>query len=103
MQYRRLGRTNLRASVIGFGTCQLRRVPKQQAIDTLRRGFELGVNIVHVAPDYEGADDLVAQALRETSKDVIICSQGYGPPELFEHFLKPPAAHSTKNVWNYLG
>jgi predicted aldo/keto reductase-like oxidoreductase len=88
MQYRRLGRTNLRASVIGFGTCQLRLVPEQQAIDTLRRGFELGVNIVHVAPDYEGADDLVAQALRETSKDVIICSQGYGTPELFEHLFE---------------
>ena len=88
MNYRRLGRTNLQVSVIGFGTCQLRLVPVRQAIDTLRRGFELGVNIVHVAPDYEGADVLVAQALRETSKDVIICSQGYGPPELFEHFFE---------------
>lgn len=88
MNYRRLGRTNLHVSVIGFGTCQLRLVPVRQAIDTLRRGFELGVNVVHVAPDYEGAEDLVAQALRETSKDVIICSQGYGPPELFEHFFE---------------
>jgi len=88
MNYRRLGRTNLHVSVIGFGTCQLRLVPARQAIDALRRGFELGVNIVHVAPDYEGADNLVAQALRETSKDVIICSQGYGPPELFEHFFE---------------
>ena len=88
MNYRRLGRTNLQVSVIGFGTCQLRLVPVRQAIDTLRRGFELGVNIVHVAPDYEGADVLVAQALRETAKDVTICSQGYGPPELFEHFFE---------------
>jgi len=88
MNYRRLGRTNLHVSVIGFGTCQLRLVPIRQAIDTLRRGFELGVNIVHVAPDYEGADDLVSQALRETSKDIIVCSQGYGPPELFEHFFE---------------
>jgi len=88
MNYRRLGRTGLFVSVIGFGTCQLRLVPARQAIDTLRRGFELGVNIVHVAPDYEGADALVAQALRETSKDVIICSQGYGPPGLFENFFE---------------
>jgi len=88
MNYRRLGRTNLNVSVIGFGTCQLRLVPVRQAIDTLRRGFDLGVNIVHVAPDYEGAENLVAQALRETSKDIIICSQGYGPPELFEHFFE---------------
>jgi hypothetical protein len=51
MQYRRLGRSNLMVSVVGFGTCQLRRVPEQQALDTLRRGFELGVNLVHTAPD----------------------------------------------------
>jgi len=88
MNYRRLGRTNLSVSVIGFGTCQLRLVPVRQAIDTLLCGFESGVNIVHVAPDYEGADVLVAQALRETDKEVIICSQGYGPPELFEHFFE---------------
>jgi len=61
MEYRRLGRSNLHVSAVGFGTCQLRRVPEQQALDTLKRGFDLGVNLVHTAPDYEGADDLVAQ------------------------------------------
>jgi len=78
MQYRRLGRSNLRVSAVGFGTCQLRRVPEQQALDTLKRGFDLGVNVVHTAPDYEGADDLVAQAVQESGRDVLILSQGYG-------------------------
>ncbi len=78
MQYRRLGRTNLLVSAVGFGTCQLRRVPEQQAIDTLKRGFELGVNLVHTAPDYEGADDLVAQAIKESRRPVFVLSQGYG-------------------------
>ena len=49
MNYRRLGRTNLKVSVVGFGTCQLRLVPDRQAIATLLRGFELGVNLVHQA------------------------------------------------------
>jgi len=84
MQYRRLGRSNLRVSAVGFGTCQLRRVPEQQALDTLRRGFELGVNVVHTAPDYEGADDLVAQAVEESGRDVLILSQGYGDAAHFE-------------------
>lgn len=78
MQYRRLGRTGLQVSAVGFGTCQLRRVPEQQAIDTLKRGFALGVNLVHTAPDYEGADDLVAQAVKESGRDVIVLTQGYG-------------------------
>ena len=52
MEYRRLGRTELRVSAVGFGTGQLRLVPERQAIDTLLRGFALGVNIIHTAPDY---------------------------------------------------
>ena len=50
MELRQLGRTGLRVSAVGFGTCQLRLVPEAQAIDTLLRGFELGVNLVHTAP-----------------------------------------------------
>jgi glutamate-1-semialdehyde aminotransferase/predicted aldo/keto reductase-like oxidoreductase len=92
MNYRRLGRTNLRASVVGFGTCQLRLVPERQAIETLRRGFELGVNLVHTAPDYEGADDLVARAVAEAPHPVIVCSQGYGPPGHFEHLFETTCA-----------
>src|SRR5438094_562950 len=71
MQYRRLGRSNLSVSAVGFGTCQLRRVPEQQALDTLKRGFDLGVNLVHTAPDYEGADDLVAQAVEESGRHLL--------------------------------
>jgi predicted aldo/keto reductase-like oxidoreductase len=84
MSYRPLGRTSLRVSAVGFGTCQLRLVPEQQAIDTLKRGFELGVNFVHTAPDYGGADDLVAQAVEESGRDVVVFSQGYGARSHFE-------------------
>jgi predicted aldo/keto reductase-like oxidoreductase len=84
MSYRPLGRTSLRVSAVGFGTCQLRLVPEQQAIDTLKRGFELGVNVVHTAPDYEGADELVAQAVEESGRDVVVFSQGYGARSHFE-------------------
>jgi glutamate-1-semialdehyde aminotransferase/predicted aldo/keto reductase-like oxidoreductase len=92
MRYRRLGRTNLQVSVVGFGTCQLRLVPESQALATLRRGFELGVNLVHTAPDYEGADDLIARAVREAGRPVIVCSQGYGPMSHFEHLFESAAA-----------
>ena len=78
MQCRRLGRTGLEVSVVGFGTAQFRLVPEQRAIDALKHGFSLGVNLVHTAPDYEGADDLVAQAVAESGKNIIVCHQGYG-------------------------
>jgi predicted aldo/keto reductase-like oxidoreductase len=84
MQYRRLGRSDLRVSAVGFGTCQVRRVPEQQVIDTLKRGFALGVNLVHTAPDYEGAEALVAQAVEESGREVIVLTQGYGDLAHFE-------------------
>lgn len=92
MNYRRLGRTGLSVSVVGFGTCQLRLVPERVAVETLRRGFELGVNLVHTAPDYEGADELVARVVKETASDVIVCSQGYGSMDLFEYFFESTCA-----------
>ena len=95
MQYRRLGTTDLHLSAVGFGTCQLRMVPEQQALDTLHRGFELGVNFVHTAPDYEGADELVARAVRDVSRPVHICTQAYdihgnetGPVDHFERLFE---------------
>jgi predicted aldo/keto reductase-like oxidoreductase len=80
MEYRRLGKTQLQVSVIGFGTCQLRLTPEKQAVDTLLKGFDLGVNIVHTAPDYGNAEEVVAQALKHTEHNIIVASQGYDVP-----------------------
>ncbi|HKE24011.1 MAG TPA: aldo/keto reductase [Bryobacteraceae bacterium] len=95
MEYRRLGRTELLVSAIGVGTCQLRLVPEKQAIDTLLRSFALGVNIVHTAPDYGNAEEVVAHALRYTDSKVIVASQGYdlngnnhGPASYFERLFE---------------
>jgi predicted aldo/keto reductase-like oxidoreductase len=103
MNHRRLGRTGLRVSVVGFGTCQLRLVPERVAVETLRRGFELGVNIVHTAPDYEGADELVARVVKETAPDVIVCSQGYGSMDLFEYFFESACARFGKRSLELFG
>ena len=84
MQYRRVGSSDVRLSVVGFGTCQLRLVPEEQALATLKRGFDLGVNWVHVSPDYCGAEELAARAIRESGRDVIPVSDGSGTMEHFE-------------------
>ncbi len=79
MQRRRVGRTDIHLSVVGFGTAQLRRVPEAQALAALRRAFELGVDWVHTGPDYDGAEVLVARALRESGRrDVRVLSNAAG-------------------------
>lgn len=84
MNYRRLGKTGLLVSQVGFGTCQLRLVPRQQALDTLSAGFELGVNVVHTAADYGGAIEIVAEAVRNARRPIYVCSNGWGSTESFE-------------------
>src|SRR3954447_12842937 len=101
MQDRRLGKTGLRVSAVGFGTCQLRLVPRAQAIDTLLKGFDLGVNLVHTAPDYEGAEDVIAEAVARAPRGhrVVVASQGYdvhynsdGPVTHFERLFEATCA-----------
>jgi predicted aldo/keto reductase-like oxidoreductase len=103
MTYRRLGRTNLRVSVIGFGTCQLRMVPERQAIDALTRSFSLGVNLVHTAPDYAGAADLVAEAVKVSGREVFVCSQAYGDRETFEGIFEATCAKLGKKKLEMFG
>lgn len=103
MRYRPLGSGPLSVSAVGFGTCQLRMVPEQQAIDTLKRGFELGVNFVHTAPDYEGAEDLVAQAVEESGRDIHVFSQGYGELSHFEWLFEMACLRSGKKQLDVFG
>ncbi|HIG87751.1 MAG TPA: aminotransferase class III-fold pyridoxal phosphate-dependent enzyme, partial [Planctomycetes bacterium] len=68
---------------VGFGTCQLRLVPEEQAVQALAAGFERGVNWVHVSPDY-CADEIVAEAMRRTARRVIPVADGSGDMDHFE-------------------
>ncbi len=80
MEYRRLGRSGLHVSAIGFGTCQFQVLPERQAIDTLLAGFEGGVTLLHTAPDYGRAEEFIGKAMRQTRAKVIVASQGFDVP-----------------------
>ena len=88
MKYNRVARTDVYLSAVGFGTCQLRLVTERQALETLKRGFRLGVNWIHAAPDYDRTQSLVVRAIREYGKDVIMLSQGYGDISHFEYLFE---------------
>lgn len=78
MQTREVGRTGIHLSVVGLGTAQLQMLPERQAVDTLVRGFELGVNWVHTAPDYGGIDPWIRTAIEVSGREVMVLSAG--PP-----------------------
>ena len=76
MDTRPIGNTGIRLSVVGLGTAQLQMLPKGQAIQTLVRGFQLGVNWLHTAPDYGGIEPWIREAIDRSGREVQVLSAG---------------------------
>ena len=87
MQHRRIGRTDIELSVVGLGTAQLQLLPRRQAVEALKRGFAMGVNWVHSAPDYGEVESWIAQAIHESGSHVHVLAQGPGPLSLLETYF----------------
>ena len=70
MQYRKLGRTGIKVSVLGFGGMRLPEedghVRTDDAIAAIHRAFELGVNLIDTAVRYSGGESeiVVGKALK---------------------------------------
>jgi len=80
MDYRILGRTGLKASVIGLGGGGPSRLGQRDNVNTeaesadiLRRGFDAGINFIDTAEAY-GTEGIVGQALKGRDRTSIIIS-----------------------------
>lgn len=84
MEYRAFGRTGLRLSALSFGASSLggvfREVGEADAVRTLRRAFELGMNYVDVSPYYgmTKAETVLGKALRGIRREDYILSTKVG-------------------------
>jgi aryl-alcohol dehydrogenase-like predicted oxidoreductase len=82
MQYRRLGRTGLRVSVIGLGTGgpstlgQTSGVPEADAARLVRHALDVGVNLIDTGPDYQESEAILGRALRGIPRDrYVLCTK----------------------------
>lgn len=89
MKYRRLGKTDIRVSVIGIGTWQLGgewgKIFEQTAVDAmLEKAADLGVNLIDTAECYGDhlSEKLIGQALKGRREKWIIATK-------FGHKFKP--------------
>jgi predicted aldo/keto reductase-like oxidoreductase len=87
MRRARIGRTGVELSVVGLGTCSLRLLPEERAYTTLRRALDEGVDWFHTSSDYEGADELVARAIRDSGRRAFAVADGSGAPAHFHACL----------------
>ena len=82
MEYRRLGRTGLDASVIGFGCNRIAwdssREVRREAVATLEQAFSHGINLFDTANSYRGSERLLGSVFRNRRHRILLCSKaGY--------------------------
>ena len=75
MQYRRLGRTNLNVSVIGFGAIKLRHISVDEAIETISKALDMGVNFIDTARNYRDSERKVGMAIKQRRDQVYIATK----------------------------
>ncbi len=77
MKTRRWGATAWHVPVIGQGTWHLEQTPRRRAIETLRRGIDLGLTHVDTAEMYGdgAAEELVGEALEGRRDEVFLVSK----------------------------
>lgn len=74
MQYRKLGKTGLKVSALGFGSMRLPmnngQVDVESALNVLNKAFDMGVNLVDTAVGYcnQQSEITVGKALRGGEK-----------------------------------
>lgn len=82
MEYRYLGKTNLRVSRICFGALTIgplqSRMPLQEGAGVLRWALERGINFIDTAELY-GTYPYIREALKGFNGEVIIASKSYAP------------------------
>lgn len=85
MKYRKLGRTELEVSEVGFGAWTVAtnwwgKITEPQGINLLVRGYDLGINFIDTADTYSNGygEEIVAKALKKQRHDIVIATKfGY--------------------------
>lgn len=75
MLKRRLGRTELMVSVIGFGGLIIPRISHDEAIKVVRHALDLGVNLIDTAKSYGDSEEKIGAAISDRQDDCIITSK----------------------------
>lgn len=81
MNYRILGRTGLKVSLMGMGTGggpdplgQKSGRPEAEAVALLRRAYELGINFFDTAPGYMDSEVILGRAIKDLPREKVVLS-----------------------------
>lgn len=69
MEKRKLGKTDLNVSVIGFGGIPIQRVDEDMSIELLKEAYNQGINFIDTARGYNESEELIGNALEEIGRE----------------------------------
>ena len=72
---RRLGRTNLMVSIIGFGAIKLPLIDKKTASDILNRALDLGINFIDTARAYGDSEEKIGLTISDRRNEFYISTK----------------------------
>ncbi|MDP4092162.1 MAG: aldo/keto reductase [Bacillota bacterium] len=75
MDYRILGKTGLKVSVVGFGGIPLNNVPMNDAVKLVNRALDLGVNFFDTARCYGQSEEKMGEALKSRRNECYIATK----------------------------
>jgi hypothetical protein len=95
---RRLGKTELMVTVIGFGGIPIQAVSDEEAMATVRRAYEMGVRFFDSARGYTTSEDRIGRAL-EGQECVIASKSSAGDAEtMYQHVLTSLASLRRERI-----
>ena len=75
MQKRRLGRTNLQVSIVGFGGTWISELTVPEAVGVVKRAFDLGINYFDTAKLDGDSEEKIGNALQDVRDQCIIATK----------------------------
>jgi predicted aldo/keto reductase-like oxidoreductase len=71
------GRTGLKVKSLGFGGIPIQRVSEEEAVDVVRRCYDLGLNYYDTARGYTTSEERIGKALEDVRDRVILATKSH--------------------------
>lgn len=75
LQKRRLGRTNLQVSIVGFGGTWISEIDQAAAVNVVQRAFDLGINYFDTAKWDGDSEEKMGRALKDVRDHCILATK----------------------------